>query len=100
MGTATNTSVLKYLASGPQKPAAENICSGQFVYIESAEAESYPALLHDSICCVPGLDLPIHYDVPPGGWAIPDIVIPLAVAGKMAAILAQLVPYHLFILCH
>lgn len=58
------------------------------------------ALFHDGICRMTGFDFGVDRYTVLCDWAIPNIVIALAMPQKSAAILGKDFPDFLFIFCH
>ena len=66
----------------------------------SAEASGKAALLHDGVCRVAGLYLPIYGEVTPSDGAVPDIMVSFAMADEGTAVRGKLIPDNLLVLRH
>lgn len=65
-----------------------------------AEAVVDPALLHDGVGGVAGLDLTVHGDVTLGDGTVPDIVISFAVPDERAGVGGKDFPDGFLVFCH
>lgn len=70
--------------------------SGTFL----AEAIVDPALLHDSVGGMAGLDLAVHSDVALGDGTVPDIVITFTMPDESAGVGGKDIPDCFLVFCH
>ena len=58
------------------------------------------ALLHDRVCGETGLDFPIYCDINAGDWAVPNVMIALAMPHEGTSVALQFIAHFLLVLSH
>lgn len=60
----------------------------------------YPALFHNRICGVAGLDFRVNGKIAVCNWTVPYIMVALSASDEMTLVFRQLIPYQLLVFRH